>query len=286
MLSVEGDDAVRPALHLNLKASSDAGSASSWSYAGTVTSDGEVSGTTTPTPGATASPTAYVTAAPTTDGTATPNPTKEPDVTASPRPTKKPDVKASPKPTGTTITENPKPMDETNTTNSPLEGTVLEDSKNQVSYKVTGQDKSVAFYQVNNKNATRIVIPDTVTIDGKTYNVTAISDNAFSGCKKLKFVTIGKYVTTIGNKAFFKCTLLKKIIIPTSVIKIGKKAFYGCKKLKTITIKSKNLKSKFVGAKAFKGIYKKAIIKVPKKQKKAYKKWLKKKGITKKMKIR
>ena len=54
--------------------------------------------------------------------------------------------------------------------------------------------------------------------------------------------------------------------MPAGVTKIGKKAFYGCKKLKTITIKSKKLNSKSVGAQAFKGLYKKAVIKVPKKQ--------------------
>lgn len=162
----------------------------------------------------------------------------------------------------------------------------MSDSKNEVSYKVITPGKTLAFYRVNNKKATKIVIPATVTISGIKYKVTAISDNVFSGCKKLKSVSIGKYVTSIGNKAFFKCTLLKKIIIPASVTKIGKKAFYGCKKLKSITIKTNKLKSKSVGTQAFKGINKKAIIKVPKKQKNVYKMWLRKKGIIKKMKIK
>jgi hypothetical protein len=43
-----------------------------------------------------------------------------------------------------------------------------------------------------------------------------------------------------------------------------------------VTVKSKVLKS--VGAKAFKGINKKAVIKVPKAKKAAYKKLLAKKG--------
>ena len=182
--------------------------------------------------------------------------------------------------------ETPKPTDDTNATNSPLKGEMLKDNKSKVSFKVITQGKTVAYYKAINKNATKIVIPATVTINGIKYKVTAISDNAFSGCKMLKSVTIGKYVTLIGNKAFFKCTSLKKIIIPASVTKIGKKAFYGCKKLKSITIKTQKLKSKSVGTQAFKGSYKKAVIKVPKKQKKLYKKWLRKKGITKKMKIK
>ena len=62
--------------------------------------------------------------------------------------------------------------------------------------------------------------------------------------------------------------------------------FCGCKNLKTITIKSKKLKSKTVGGQAFKNIHKKAVIKVPKKQKKTYAVWLRKKGIEKTVKIK
>ena len=252
---------VRPALHLNLKASSDAVSASSWSYAGSVTSNEEESETATPTPDGTATPTPDVTATPTPDSTATPT-----------------------EPSNNT-TQTAKPTEETNKHNSLSKGTVLKDKKNEVSYRVLAQDR-VEYYKADNKETTKITIPSAVSMDGVKFKVTDISDNAFNGCKKLKSVTIGKSVTTIGNKAFSKCTSLKKITIPAGVTKIGKKAFYGCKKLKSITIKTKKLKNKSVGAQAFKGLHKKAVIKVPKKQKKAYTKWLRKKGITKKMKIK
>lgn len=66
----------------------------------------------------------------------------------------------------------------------------------------------------------------------------------------------------------------------------GKSAFQGCKKLKTITFKTTKLTAKKVGTKAFKGTPAKATVKVPKKVKKAYKKWLTKKGISKKAKIK
>ena len=268
---------VRPALHLNLKASSDAVSASSWSYAGSVTSNEEESETATPTPDGTATPTPDVTAMPTPDSTATPTP----DVTATPTP----DSTATPTEPSNNTTQTAKPTEETNKHNSLSKGTVLKDKKNEVSYRVLAQDR-VEYYKADNKETTKITIPSAVSMDGVKFKVTDISDNAFNGCKKLKSVTIGKSVTTIGNKAFSKCTSLKKITIPAGVAKIGKKAFYGCKKLKTITIKSKKLNSKSVGAQAFKGLHKKAVIKVPKKQKKAYTKWLRKKGITKKMKIK
>ena len=62
------------------------------------------------------------------------------------------------------------------------------------------------------------------------------------------------------------------------------KAFNGCKKLKTITVKTTKLTSKKVGKSAFKGTPKNATMKVPKKQLKAYKKFMKSKGFKGKVK--
>ena len=115
---------------------------------------------------------------------------------------------------------------------------------------------------------TTIVIPDYITIKGKKYPVIAISGNAFKKCKKLTKVVIGK-----------------------NVRRIKAKAFYNCKKLKTIVIKTKKLTMKRVGKRAFAGIYKKAKITLPKggfskKQKAAYKKILRARGVGKKAKIK
>ncbi len=286
---------VRPALHLNLL------STSSWLYAGTVTSGGRGTETSKPSP----TPGTEITPVPPEVVAST-----KPEVSPSPAESQKPEVSSSAKPTptpGTEITPDPpeavastkpevspvpqsssNPADDPNrtttpkpvnspavpvqteatVTNTPGEkvspaGTVWKDDKSRVSYKVIAAGKTAAFYKAENKAAKKIVVPDSVTIDGIKYKVTAVSDQAFSGCKKLRAVTIGKNVTSIG-----------------------KKAFYGCSKLKSITIKSNKLKSGSVGAKAFKGIHNKAVIQTPKKQKKAYQKWLRKKGATKTVKIK
>lgn len=78
---------------------------------------------------------------------------------------------------------------------------------------------------------------------------------------------------------------MKSVTIPVNVTAIGQKAFYNCKKLKKLTIQSLKLKKGTVGSKSFAktGIKK---VKVPKARKKAYKKWLYKKGIAKKAKIK
>ena len=196
--------------------------------------------------------------------------------------------------------------------NIPGKGRKIVDTKNQTEYIVTKAavyGAEAAYAKAINKNITSVIIPAEVTIDGINYKVTSISkgafqnnkkvkkiiigkniktigDNAFSNCNKLKQVSMGNNVITIGNKAFYKCNSLIKFTFPISVRKIGKQAFSGCKNLKMIIINTPYLTKKSVGAKAFKGIHAKATIKVPKKQKKAYQKFLKSKGIGKKVKIK
>lgn len=113
------------------------------------------------------------------------------------------------------------------------------------------------------KSEKKITVPAAVKIKNKTYKVTAIGKNAFKKSKgKLKSVVIGKNVRTISANAF-----------------------NGCKKLEKITVKSKVLKT--VGKNAIKGISKKAVIRVPKTKQKAYKKkFTKRTGFRKTMKIR
>ena len=148
------------------------------------------------------------------------------------------------------------------------------------SYQVTKSDvtaPTVAYRQATDKSAKKVTVPSNVVISGVTYKVTAIADNAFKGNKKLTLVTIPTTVVTIGKNAFGGCTALKKVVIPAGVTTIGANAFKGAKYLKKITVKSTVLKK--IGKNAFKGIYKKAAVKVPKKQKKAYAKLLKKSGL-------
>ena len=128
-----------------------------------------------------------------------------------------------------------------------------------MTFKVTATGK-VELTALSKKLA-RISIPNTITVNGKTYQVTSIAKNAFKNNTKLK-----------------------KVVIPAGIQKIGANAFSGCKNLKSIVIKSKVLKK--VGKNAFKGIHKKAVIKVPAAKKKPYQKLLKKKGQSASVKIK
>lgn len=103
------------------------------------------------------------------------------------------------------------------------------------------------------------------------------------GYKKLKSVSIHKNVTVIGTSAFQACTALTKVTIPANVKTVGMNAFSHSTKLKSIIVKSKKVTK--VGAKAFKGIHKKAKIKVPSSKLKQYKKLFGGKGQAKTVKI-
>lgn len=154
----------------------------------------------------------------------------------------------------------PKPQQPTQPA-SLQKGTKVTDKKSKAVYKVNG-NRTVEYNKAN-KKAKKAKVPSTITVNGVKYQVTSIAAKAFANNKKLT-----------------------KVVIPVSVRSIGKQAFSGCKNLKSITIKTKYLTKKSVGVKAFKGIHAKATIKVPKKQKKAYQKFLKTKGIGKGVKIK
>lgn len=122
-------------------------------------------------------------------------------------------------------------------------------------YKVTGS-LTAEFVKPCKKTNSKINIPAEVSCSGKKLKVTSIASKACLNNKNLKSVTIGK-----------------------SVIKIGTKAFQGCQKLKVVHLKSSQVKK--IGSAAFKKIHKKAVIKVPAKKLRYYKKLFKGKGLSK-----
>ena len=80
-----------------------------------------------------------------------------------------------------------------------------------------------------------LIIPSTVTYNGKTYTVTSIGTQAFTNCPMLS-VTIPSSVKKIGMGAFNSCTMLTNVTIPNSVTYLGDYAFKNCYQLQTISI--------------------------------------------------
>ncbi|CDD34145.1 internalin-related protein [Roseburia sp. CAG:309] len=204
--------------------------------------------------------------------TAVPTPTIAPTATSSPAPT----TPAAPSPTPTTPTQSatlaptqqPTAQPTQKPTEAPAEegneeGTFIKDSQGST-FKITNanSENPEVQYEAPAKNAKgKVKIPAFVKVNGVTYQVTSVSGKAFKGNSKVTKIIIGKNVT-----------------------KIGKKAFSKCKKLKLLVIKSRKLKAKNVAKDAFKGITKKTIVKVPKSKIKEYRKLLRKKGLSNKVK--
>ena len=99
-----------------------------------------------------------------------------------------------------------------------------------------GTELEVAQYPSDLKYEGNVVIPDEVTYENETYQVTGIGDGAFSGCSDLTSVTIPNSVTSIGNAAFWYCSGLTSITIPNSVTSIGVDTFHMCTGLTSISI--------------------------------------------------
>ena len=129
-----------------------------------------------------------------------------------------------------------------------------------------------------------IVIPDTVTKDGKTYNVIGVNQFAFANCTWVNTVSIGRYVSAIEPSAFRGCKNLTAITvdannlqfadqdgvlfdkcglylyaypagraaatydIPDTCDTVGTQSFYGAVNLTSLTVPTS---VKNIGAKAF-----------------------------------
>ena len=68
-----------------------------------------------------------------------------------------------------------------------------------VTYKGTYKD----YESYTDRYKGEVIIPESVTRNGKTYSVTSIGSYAFYRCSGLTSVTIPNSVTSIGDSAFY-----------------------------------------------------------------------------------
>ena len=134
-------------------------------------------------------------------------------------------------------------------------------------YNLDKENKTASVASYSYKGA--VVIPETISVDGKAYTVTSLGENCFSGCWGLKSITIPNSVTRIGEYSFSSCGGLESIVvesgntvydsrencnaiietatntmlsgcrnttIPNSVTSLGGYCFWGCSGLTSITI--------------------------------------------------
>lgn len=128
-------------------------------------------------------------------------------------------------------------------------------------YKVLSRDE-VEFVGCENGNVEELIVPSEITNEKRTYKVVSMAKNCLANAYKLKTVRIGDNITEIPARTFTNCSKLEWIVFGKSLKKIGTKAFYKCEKLQIVRFKGTHLKE--VGEKAFKGIHRRAVFRIPK----------------------
>ena len=182
---------------------------------------------------------------PETPGTETDTPGTETDTPGSE--TNTPGSETNTPATGTETPSTNKPSTPETPKKVPAKGSVHKDAKGVLVYKVTKSDAkngSVTVSKLLNKKVSKVTIPATVTIDGYTFKVTAISDKVFKKAASLKRVVIGANVKTIGKNSFSQCKKLAAITFKeTNAPKIGKNAFQSVKSKVKVTVPKKMKKA-------------------------------------------
>ena len=110
---------------------------------------------------------------------------------------------------------------------------------------VTMLNKKEVSYTGAKKTKTTLTVPSKVKIGRKNYKVTKLADYAFKGNKKLKKLTLPKNCCYIGTEAFSGCTKLKTLTIKSAKLTgktVADNAFKGMRKKTVIKVPKSKLK--------------------------------------------
>lgn len=107
---------------------------------------------------------------------------------------------------------------------------------------LNAKKKTAALVSVINKKATKLTVPDTVTICGKKCKVTEIKANACKG-GKIRQLQLGKHVAKIGKNAFSNCKKLNLIRLKGKALKTVQKGAFS-KTASKISVKGKKMTKK------------------------------------------
>lgn len=76
-------------------------------------------------------------------------------------------------------------------------------------YNLDKENKTASVASYSYKGA--VVIPETISVDGKAYTVTSLGEKCFSGCSGLTSITIPNSVTSLGKYCFYECSGLTEV---------------------------------------------------------------------------
>lgn len=113
--------------------------------------------------------------------------------------------------------------------NGAIANAVIE--QNGIQYEYHSSGKTYTLLKADKNIEGDISIPSTIN----KKKVTAIEDNAFQGCEKLRSVKLPNTIKGIGEEAFYLCTSLEQINLPSSLTSIGESAFESSR-LKSVSL--------------------------------------------------
>ena len=99
----------------------------------------------------------------------------------------------------------------------------------------TGSTEATVIQDDSYKELTEVTIPATATLGGKTYQVTAVGNDAFKSCNKLTSLTLPNGLVSIGKYSFYNIGV-KEIVFPTTLKSIGDNAFTYCSQISVIVL--------------------------------------------------
>ena len=83
-----------------------------------------------------------------------------------------------------------------------------------------------------------LTIPSTVTHDGVTYNVLAVSNHAFYACNGLTQVTVQQGIRALRSNAFGSCTGIATVSLPASLDTLAAASFANCSTMTSLVMHS------------------------------------------------
>ena len=106
-----------------------------------------------------------------------------------------------------------------------------------VNYDLDEETQTAVVVGTEDKAVTVAFIPENITVDGKTYEVTAIADCAFIDCHELSVAIIkSPTLTHIGYSAFERCYALENLLLPEGLTSFNWEAFKDCRSLVSVTL--------------------------------------------------
>ena len=103
-----------------------------------------------------------------------------------------------------------------------------------VYYDITPKNHSASVYTGESKEMTSVVIPASVEYDGRSFDVTGISNYAFSEYPLLESAIIAGGSQEMGSSILYRCPNLKYVELPDGLESLTQYMLYGCTSLKTV----------------------------------------------------